>query len=264
MEEKLVAGDSVQSLERAIKILQTLKKAQRPLMLREISDQTGMAKSTVHRLLSTMRDADLIEQGQDGRYTLGMSLFEMGSSAASTRNVTTIARPYMQQISKELGESVSLTLLSHGEALLLSFIESTSPFHVVSRVGSKMPPHCTVQGKLMLAYLPEEDVKRIVSEQGMHMFTPATIQTYEELKDELKKITIQGYAVDDGEYHIGLTSVGAPIYDDSGMVRYCFGIVSMFHRNGSPEFIFAKKRAVEAARDISKALGYQGHAFDEI
>ena len=208
-------------------------------MLREISNVTGMAKSTVHRLLSTMRDADLIEQGQDGRYALGMSLFEMGSAAASNRNVTTIARPYMQQISRELGESVSLTLLSHGEALLLSFIESTSPFHVVARVGSTMPPHCTVQGKLML-------------------------QTYEELKDELKKITIQGYAVDDGEYHIGLTSVGAPIYDDSGMVRYCFGIVSMFHRNGSPEFIFAKKRAVEAARDISKALGYQGHAFDEI
>ena len=72
-----MAGDSVQSLERAIEILQTLKDAQRPLMLREICDRTGMAKSTVHRLLSTMRDADLIEQGQDGRYALGMSLFEM-------------------------------------------------------------------------------------------------------------------------------------------------------------------------------------------
>ena len=116
----------------------------------------------------------------------------------------------------------------------------------------------------LLPYLPEEEARRIVSEQGMHMFTPATIQTYEELKDELKKVTIQGYAVDDGEYHIGLTSVGAPIYDDSGIVRYCFGIVSMFHRNGSPEFIFARKRAVEAARDISRALGYQGHAFDEV
>ena len=127
-----------------------------------------------------------------------------------------------------------------------------------------MPLHCTVQGKIMLAYLPDEEVRRIITEQGMHPFTPATIQTYEELKDELKKVTIQGYAVDDGEYHIGLTSVGAPIYDDTGIVRYCFGIVSMFQRNGSPIFIFARKRAVEAARDISKALGYQGHAFDHI
>ena len=259
-----MAGDSVQSLERAIEILQTLKQAQRPLMLREICEQTGLPKSTAHRLLSTMRGADLIEQGQDGLYALGMGLFELGSAAASTRNVMTIARPYMQQISKELGESVSLTIFSHGEALLLSFIESTSPFHVVSRVGTKMPAHCTVQGKLMLAHLPDDEVKRIIGEQGMHMFTPATIKTYEELADELKKVRIQGYAVDDGEYHIGLTSVGAPIYDDGGAVRYCFGIVSMFHRNGSPEFLSAKKRAVEAARDISKALGYQGHAFDEI
>ena len=259
-----MSSDSVQSLERAIDILRALKKAQCPLMLKDIAQRTGIAKSTVHRLLSTMRDADLIEQGQDGRYSLGMSLFELGSAAASTRNVTTVARPYMQQISKELNESVSLALLSHGEALLLSFIESTSPFHVVSRVGSRMPAHCTVQGKIMLANMQEDDIRKIIEEQGMYQYTPATIKTYDTLMAELEKVRKQNYAVDDGEYHIGLSSVGAPIYDDDGIVRYCFGIVSMFHRIGSPEFAYAKKRTMEAARDISHTLGYQGNAYSDL
>lgn len=253
-----MSTDSVQSLRRAIDLLETLESAQRPLSLHELSTRVSLAKSTTHRLLSTMRDADLIEQTPDGRYALGLRLFELGCSAGSTRDVTTIAKPYMQAISHEMNESVSLALLTRGEVLILSFIESTSAFHVVSRVGAKLPAHCTVQGKIMLAHMTRAEVKRILREHGMQVFTPNTLRTFEELEPELERIREQGYAVDNSEFHVGLSSVAAPIYDASGNVCYSFAIVSMFHRIGSPEFLRARDHVLMAARDISRALGYHG------
>ena len=170
----------------------------------------------------------------------------------------------MQAVSTETNESISLALLTQGEALILSFIESTSAFHVVSRVGAKLPAHCTVQGKIMLAYLPKNEVRRILAEHGMQAYTPTTLRTFEELEPELERIRAQGYAVDNSEFHVGLSSVAAPIYDSKGNVCYSFAIVSMFHRIGSPEFVRATELALAAARDISRALGYDGAAFDHI
>lgn len=256
-----MASDSVQSLRRAIDLLKALEDAKHPLSLHELSTRTALAKSTAHRLLSTMRDADLIEQTPDGRYALGLRLFELGCSAGSTRDVTAIAKPYMQAISHEMNESVSLALLTRGEVLILSFIESTSAFHVVSRIGAKLPAHCTVQGKIMLAHMTRAEVKRILREHGMQVYTPNTLRTFDELEPELDRIRIQGYAVDNSEFHVGLSSVAAPIYDASGNVCYSFAIVSMFHRIGSPEFLRAKDHVLMAARDISRALGYEGNAF---
>jgi len=167
----------------------------------------------------------------------------------------------MQAISQELNESVSLALLSRGEALVLAFIESTSAFHVVTRVVAKLPAHCTVQGKIMLAHMTRAEVKRILREHGMQIYTPNTLHSFEALEPELERIRREGYAVDNGEFHIGLSSVAAPIYDENGSVCYSFSIVSMFHRIGSPEFAHAKELVLSAARDISHALGYQGGAF---
>ena len=254
----------VQSLQRAIELLETLEAGQHALSIHELCERTALPKSTIHRLLSTMRDAGLVEQLQDGRYALGLKLFELGCSAGCARNITAIAKPYMQAVSTETNESVSLALLTQGEALILSFIESTSAFHVVSRVGAKLPAHCTVQGKIMLAYLPKNEVRRILAEHGMQAYTPTTLRTFEELEPELERIRAQGYAVDNSEFHVGLSSVAAPIYDSKGNVCYSFAIVSMFHRIGSPEFVRATELALAAARDISRALGYDGAAFDHI
>lgn len=255
-----MATDSVQSLRRAIDLLEAIEAAQHPLSLHELSLATSLAKSTTHRLISTMRDADLIEQLPDGRYSLGLRLFELGCSAGSTRYVTTIAKPYMQAISYEMNESVSLALLTRGEALILSFIESTNAnaFHVVSRIGARLPAHCTVQGKIMLAYKTRAEVQHILHERGMLAYTPNTIRTVDELELELERIRIRGYAVDNSEYHVGLSSVAAPIFDADGNVCYSFAIVSMYHRIGSPEFLHAKDHVLMAARDISRALGYKG------
>ncbi|MEG1523545.1 MAG: IclR family transcriptional regulator [Clostridia bacterium] len=254
-----MASDQVQSLKRAFELLTLLETAGRPLSLQELSAQSGLPKSTVYRLLSTLASEDVVEQSNlDGHYRLGLRLLELGSSAGSARSVINIAKPYMQQIAFEINESVCLAVLNRGEALILEFNESSSAFHVVSRVGARLPAHCTVQGKIMLAHLAASEVKRILREHGMQVYTPNTIRTYEQLALELEEIRKQGYAVDNSEFHIGLCSIAAPIYDAAGNVGYSFAIVSMFHKIVSPEFNHAKDLVLGVAADISKALGYRG------
>lgn len=147
---------------------------------------------------------------------------------------------------------------------MLSFIESTNTFRVVARTGSKLPVHCTVQGKIMLAHMTRAEVKRILREHGMQAYTANTKRSFEELEPELQRIREQGYAVDNSEFHAGLCSVAAPIYDENGNVCYAFSIVSMFHQLNTPEFRHVRNLALVAARDISFALGYRGDAFADI
>lgn len=251
-------NDEVKSIEKSLRLIDTLAEAKQPLSLQEIAMRTGYAKSTVHRLLATLRTYDIIEQSPlDGRYLLGIHLFELGCSVSNKWDVTTVAKPYMQNIANKINESVCLAMLNRGEVLIISFIESTSAFHVVSRIGMKLPAHCTVQGKIMLAYLQPPQVKHIISEHGMQIYTPNTIHTWEGLEAELATTRERGYAIDNSEFHVGLHSIAAPIYDNNGQAIYSFSVVSMFHPTDSTEFQLAKQLVLEASEDISRALGYR-------
>jgi len=251
-------NNEVKSVEKTIRLIDVLAESKRQLSLQELSQRTGYAKSTIHRLLSTLRAHDIIEQSTfDGRYLLGIRVFELGCAISSNWDVTEIAKPYMQRISNELGESVCLAMLSRGEVLIISFLESTSAFHVVSKEGTKLPMHCTVQGKVLLAYLPNAQVKHILKEHGMQIYTPNTIHTYEAFEQELALTRERGYSIDNSEFHVGLHSVAAPVYDVSKEPCYSFSIVSMFYPTESIEFQRAKELVLDAARDISRALGYR-------
>ena len=252
-----LATEEVKSVEKAITLIETLAEANQSLPLQEISKRTGFAKSTVHRLLSTLRAHDIVEQStQDGRYLLGIRLFELGCSISNNWDVAAIARPYMQTIANELNESICLSILSRGEALIMSFMESTSAFHVVSKVGSRLPAHCTVQGKIMLSYLSPLQVRHIIREHGMQVYTPNTIHTIEALEAELQLTRERGYAIDNSEFHVGLHSVAAPILNYSGEAMYSIAVVSMFHPIESAEFQRAKQLVIDAAENISRPLGH--------
>ncbi|HML67009.1 MAG TPA: IclR family transcriptional regulator [Clostridia bacterium] len=251
------ATEEVKSIEKAIKLINTLAASSQAMSLQELSNQTGFAKSTIHRLLATLRANDMVEQSmQDGRYQLGIRLFELGCAISNNWNVAAIARPYMQNIANELNESVCLAVLSRGEALIMSFLESTSAFHVVSKVGSRLPAHCTVQGKILLSYLSSSQVRHIIRERGMQIYTPHTIHSIEALEAELHITRERGYAIDNSEFHIGLHSVAAPILNHAGEATYSIAVVSMFHSVESPEFQRAMQLIIEAAADISHVLGH--------
>ena len=141
---------------------------------------------------------------------------------------------------------------------MLETAEATGAFRIVSEKGSRVPLHCTSQGKLLLAYLPSGEQRRLLGALDFTAYTPHTITQQQRLEDELERIRQQGCAVEDGEYRVGLRSVAAPIFSVEGQVRWAIGIVGMFRRVSSEEFQQARELVCRAAERVSYDMGYRG------
>ena len=248
---------SIRSVTKAIRLLELLREAGKPLSLTELYAATGWPKSTIHGLLSTMREAGFIEQTQSGRYWLGIRLFELGCAVSNAWDIAAIARAPMQNICQTLGESVFLSVFDHAAVVTLAEEESHASLRVVSEVGARLPVHCTSQGKLFLAHVSQAECRRVLNLGELRAYTPHTLTSYEQLAPELARIREQGYAVENGEYKIGLRSVSAPVYDASGEVHYAVGVVGMFRQVYSEDFLLATRLVCEAGSVISRAIGYR-------
>lgn len=251
-------GKSIHSVTKALHLLELLRAAGRPMSLTELYQATGWPRSTIHGLLSTMRDAGVIEQTAAGRYWLGIRLFELGCAVSNAWDIAAIARGPMQNICQTLGESVFLSVFDRAAVVTLAEEESHASLRVVSEVGARLPAHCTSQGKLFLAHATQAECRRILSQEGLTAYTPHTMTSYDQLAPELARIRAQGYAVENGEYKIGLRSVSAPVYDASGAVRYALGVVGMFRQVYTDEFRQATGMVCAAAEEISRAIGFRG------
>ena len=248
---------TIHSVAKAIRLLDLLAERTKPATLTELYQATGWPKSTIHGLLSTMREAGLIEQTPNGRYWLGIRLFEYGCAVSNAWDIGAIARPHMQKICAELGESVFLSVFDRAAVVTLAEEESRASLRVVSEVGARLPLHCTSQGKLFLANLSQAECRRLLSISEFKAYTPHTLITPEQLQPELQKIREQGYAVENGEFKVGLRSVSAPVRDATGEVRYAVGVVGMFRQVYSEDFLLATRLVCEAGNAISHAIGYR-------
>lgn len=251
-------GKTIRSLSKAIHLLDVLSELGQPATLTELYQRTGWPKSTIHGLLSTMRDAGLIEQTPAGRYWLGIRLFEYGCAVSNAWDISAIARPHMQRICSELGESVFLSVFDRASVVTLAEEESHASLRVVSEVGARLPIHCTSQGKLFLAHVSQAESRRLLRRAELKAYTPHTLTDPEQFTAELARIREQGYAVENGEYKIGLRSCSAPIRDASGDVRYAIGCVGMFRQVYTDEFLRAIRLICEGAALISHAIGFRG------
>lgn len=247
----------VLSVVKAFHLLDILTEVKSPLSLAELSERSGWPKSTVYGLLSSMRESSVVEQQPDGRYFLGVRLFEYGCAVSGCWSISELACPFLQHLASKTGESVFLSILNRNEAITIDQVQSRAGLRVVSEVGTRLPLHCTSQGKVFLAAMPESEAMRILKLKPLFPYTPHTLITWRDLEKDLDAARQQGYAVEDGEYKIGLGSVSAPIRDISGQVRYAVGIIGMFHRAQSQEFEDALLLTRTTAAQISSALGYR-------
>lgn len=249
--------EPVRAIAKATRLLDILAEEKRPLSLGELTTATGWAKSTVYGLLSSMRSCGLIEQDErSGKYSLGVRLFEYGSAVNSTRSIIALSREPMERLTKATGESASLSMLDRGEALVLAHAEADSSFHIVSETGAHLPAFCTAQGKALLSALSDTAVRRIYDAQ-FQQFTPHSVSSIDALLAELRAVRETGYAIENGEFKIGVRGVAAPIRDHSGAIRYALGLIGMFRRVDSDEFRAATAEVQKTAAALSEALGWR-------
>lgn len=247
----------IQSVDRSLQILEVFSSKNRELGVTEIANILGIHKSTVFGLLATLENRGYVEQNlENGKYKLGLKLFELGNLVQEGMDLRSIAVPFIEELVEKFGETVHLVVHDRGEVVYIDKRESQSAIRILSQVGRRLPMYCTGVGKCLLAYIREEDLQTIIK-KGFQPFTPNTIVDEQQLKKELEKIRENGYAFDMEEIEMGLRCVAAPVKDARAEVIAAISL-------SGPSMRMDEKRMYEliepvkfAALKISHNLGYQ-------
>jgi DNA-binding IclR family transcriptional regulator len=252
----------IQSLARAIQIIEFIARNHNSASLTQISQNVGLSKSTVHGLISTLEDFNYVYQDQvTGFYQLGLKLFEMGQVVYSSMDLRAVAYPFLVELSQKYQETVHLALLSGAEVVYIEKVDSSRSVRIISEIGGRNPTYCTGVGKVLLAGLPADEVEKIVKTTGMKKYTQNTIDNLDQLKACLAEISQQGYAYDLEEIEMGLRCVAAPIKNHLGTIIAGISLSGPTNRISDDLLVTLSRDVVDAARRISAKLGYKEEAL---
>ena len=244
-------------LDRALAILEILSQEGPDLSLAEISEKLQLHKSTAHRLIMVLERYKLIEKNSmSGRYRLGLKLFELGTRAVSQLDLRERARPLLERVVLETGETVHLCIRDDAEVVYLDKVEPTRSVRMATSVGRRNPAYATAVGKAIMAYLSDAEVEAMVHKQGLKPLTANTIVTLYELKAELAKIRKRGYAIDDEEIEEGVRCVGCVVRGHSGEPVAAISVSGPAFRVTKEKVELIAKPVVAAARALSASLGF--------
>lgn len=248
----------VQVLDRALAILDALARLREDASLAEVAAAVKLHKSSVHRLLMSLEKHRLVDRDpQSGRFRLGLRLFDLGTLAVARFNVRDRARPHLERLMYNSHETVHLCVLENGEVLYLDKIEPDRTVRLSSTIGHRNAAHCTAVGKAMLAWLTEAEVDAILRQHGLRRCTARTIVTPAELKEELREVRKNGYAVDDEEHEEGVRCVAAAVKDHSGRPVAAMSVSAPSFRLPVPKVAGVAALVVEAAHALSLECSYR-------
>ncbi len=244
----------VLSLQKAFDILDELSRHAGGITLGELSSRLEYPKSTVHALLSTMRDRGVVKQLPSGAYDLGIKLFEYGCVVSRGFDISRISKPYLERLSLKTGCGAVISTIDDAGVVSFDHASAPSGVQIMPELGVRLPLHCTSQGKLMLSLLSDSTATMLLCERSLTAYTPHSKVDLSDVIAELSVTRERGYAVEDGEYRIGLRSVSAPVRDSSGTVRYALTAIGFLSRTGSEEFRYAVEATLTEAQRLSDAL----------
>ncbi|MBD8068627.1 IclR family transcriptional regulator [Bacillus sp. PS06] len=249
---------SIQSVERALSILELLKVERSGLGITDIAKQLKVSKSTAHRLITSLSNFGYVKKDQvTEKYILSLKLLELGDSVLQSLDIRSIASPHLKDLAHELEETVHLVFLENSEIVYIDKIESPQTIRMYSRIGKRAPVHCTGVGKAILAYLDPSEIDTIIMEKGLKKFTDYTHITRESLLNELRNIRNNRYSVDEQEHELGIRCVAAPIFDHSNKVVAGISVAAPIYRLELTKVELYAEKITNCARNISKELGNQ-------
>lgn len=252
-------SDIVQSVDRALSILEVLADYSKGLGVTEISDKVGLHKSTVYRLLSTLLYKSYVMQDHEtNKYKLTMKLFELGNKKTKDMNILTASKPYTKELMEKVNEVIHLVIREGNNTVYIDKVEADNTIRMASTIGTRSPLYSTSVGKVILAHLTDEEVEAIWNNSNIVKRTENTITNLEEMKKELKKVKQQGYAIDNEENEIGVRCVGSPLFNRFGDIEGAISISGPTIRVTEEAVEDFAKDVVKYADLISRELGYKG------
>ena len=246
---------SVQAVDRALDVIESVASEQNGRSLTEISRYTGMHKSTVYRLLITLMRRGYLVRDNVGQYRIGHKMIEVTSYYISGLELQTEARPYIAEISSYLGMGTYLGVLEGDKVVYVEKINGTNSVRMFSQIGIKIPAYCSALGKCLLSNFSNEDLEKTLEDCSFIKFTPNTISCLEDLKKELMMVRKRGWAMDDEEYEPGHRCVGVPIYDYKGDIIAAVSVCSDVHVLTDDRVNETALYMMGKAREISERMG---------
>jgi DNA-binding IclR family transcriptional regulator len=244
----------VQSVDRAVTVLEILAR-RGEAGVTEIALELGVHKSTAFRLVSVLEARGLVEQNAErGKYRLGLGVLRLAGATTARFDVTRQGRPVIEELARDVDETINLAILSGHDALYLDQVAGSSALQLHNWVGRRIPLHCTSNGKALVAYLPEKRQRELL-EPPLPRFTDNTVTDVRALIAELAEVRERGYATAFEEFELGLVAVAAPIRDLTGNVVASLSISGPVFRvpwSRLPELGEAARRAAD---EVSRRLG---------
>lgn len=202
-------GSGVQSLDRALELLEHLADAGGPMRLAELETKTGLPLPTVHRLVKSLAHNGYVRQEPSRRYALGPRLIRLGELAS--RALGSWAVPHLTELVEQIGETANMAVLEGDAVVYVAHVPSAHSMRMFTEVGRRVPAHCTGVGKVLLSQLRDAEVLALLRRTGMPAQTTRTHTDPAALLGELGEVREQGWAVDDGEQELGVRCVAVPL-----------------------------------------------------
>ena len=246
---------TLNDLTRILLLFNTFQSEERSVM--EISKNLNMLPSKVSRMLGTIEKEGFLERNPEtNKYRLGIRFFELGMVYAFHFPLRRIIRPHLEQMAKELNLTTSCAILRNTNVVVVDRIQNMNIDLLAYRIGLNLPIHTTSVGKVLLAYLPEEEQDRILESVNLAKHTDATILDKKLIKENLKLVKERGYSTDEGETHEELNCIAAPIKNREGNVVAAINLMDEKSRTSAQKLFQYAPYLKEKALFVSRQLGY--------
>ncbi|MBB5392324.1 MULTISPECIES: IclR family transcriptional regulator C-terminal domain-containing protein [unclassified Herbaspirillum] len=205
------------SLARGLAVIRAFSDSRRSLTIAQISQKTGIPRAAVRRCLHTLKQLGYADS-EVNNFSLRPKILTLGYSYLSSTPLTISAQPYLNNISRTLGESCSLAVLDDNEVLYVARSAASRVMSVALNTGSRLPAYCTSLGRVMLSHLPDDQLKAYFEKVKLRALTDKTVVSQKRLREILARVREAGYAVIDEELEVGLRSIAVPVRGASGNV----------------------------------------------
>lgn len=247
----------IQSVDRALRILDLFDEHTTELKITDISERMGLHKSTVHSLLKTLQEHHYINQNlENGKYSLGMKLLERGSCVIHSLDIRLLAKKYLLDLSLKTGQTTHLVILDGKEGVYVDKVEGPMSVIRYSRIGRRIPLHCSAVGKALIAFKKQEEIKKMLSGYIYNVQTEYTITNEADFVLELEKVGHQGYAIDNQENEPGVRCIAVPIRNHQNDVIAAISISTLTSRVDDAELERFVVLLKQAASELSEQMGY--------
>ena len=246
----------IQSVARAVGVLQALADSEGELGVTELGRRLGVHKATASRLVATLAEHRLVERNPTtDKYRLGFGLIHLAGSAMAGLDLAREARPVLEDLAERTEETVNLAVLDGGAVLNVDQITSHRTVASRSWVGRRTPWHCTANGKVLVAWLPEPD-RELLLAAPLERRTERSITDPQRMRAQLAEITSRGYAQTVEELEQGLNAVAAPVRRADGQVTAAVSVAGPAFRMRPGELPRIARLAMDAAAEISRRMGH--------